>query len=134
MAEDTMRQLKLEFARGEHAAELAEWLKRTKGNLFDQDILSYPSLRALRSYGPDGSVAYLPMQTVLMLESLAVKEGIEPMQAAQAFRDLVKGAMLTASGDRIKEIYFVCEDENVLKVAEGHGFERLPWAVTRIKL
>ena len=128
-----MRQLKIKLAGPEDAASLIEWLNTTKKNLFDPTILQYPTLRTLCSY--DGQpIAYLPTQRALFLESLAVNPVASLMDRAQAFRDLVKGSQLLAASDGIRELYMLCEDEAVLKVAESHGFERLPYPSVRLKL
>ncbi len=128
-----MRQLKVKFAGLEDSEKLIEWLNATKGNLFDAAILKYPTLQTLCSYDGE-AIAYLPTQRALFLESLAVNPTASLMDRAQAFRDLVKNSQLVASSYGIKEIYMVCEDETVLKIAEGHGFERIPWPVARMKL
>lgn len=128
-----MRQLKVKLAGVDDVNALVEWLNSTKGNLFDPAILKYPTLRTLCSY--DGQpIAYLPTQRALFLESLAVNPQASLMDKGQAFRDLVKASELLASSDGIRELYMVCEDEDVLKVATGHGFERLPWPIARMKL
>jgi hypothetical protein len=129
-----VKQLKLTLAGPEHAKEIAEWLRSTKGNLYDEEIFKSSSLAVLRSFNGDGAVAYLPAQNVLVLESLAVKPGALPIETGQAFRDLVKGMEIIASQRQIREIYMPCADENVLRIAESHGFERLPWPITRLKL
>lgn len=128
-----MRQLKIKLAGPDDAASLVEWLNGTKGNLFDPDILKYPTLRTLCSY--DGQpIAYLPTQRALFLESLAVNPAASLLEKGQAFRDLVKGSMLLAASDGIREIYMLCEDEDVLKVAVNHGFENVPYPLVRMKL
>lgn len=128
-----MKQLQIGYMRPEQQKEFVEWVNNTPENLFDRDILVYPTLSVLCSY--NGSpVAYLPTQQALFLESLAVKQGASPMDTAQAFRDLVKGAELHASNKGIREMYFLCKDENVLKIAEHHGFERVPYPLVRMKL
>lgn len=129
-----MKQLKMRIARAEDAKEIGEWLSKTPGNLFDPEILDYPTFRAISAYNGDGNVAHLPSQQTLMLESLAVNPKMPIMEAAQAFRDLVKGQELLASSFGIREIYFLCQDENVLRIAEGHGFERIAFPVVRMKL
>jgi len=126
-------QLKVRYIGPADTAKFIEWINNTPANLYDKDVLQYPTLQVLVSYGTD-EVAFLPMQQVLMLESLAVKQGASPMETAQAFRDLVKGAELHASGKGIKELWFTCRDEGVLKVAEGHGFERMEFPIVRMKL
>lgn len=129
-----MKQLKLTIAGPEHVKEIAEWLASTKGNLYDDEIFKSSSLAVLRSYSEEGTVAYLPAQNVLVLESLAVKPGALPIETGQAFRDLVKGMEVVASQRQIREIYLPCADERVLSVAEGHGFTRLPYPIARMKL
>lgn len=124
---------KIKLAGPEDSATLIEWLNSTKGNLFDPAILKYPTLRTLCSYNGQ-PIAYMPTQRALFLESLAVSPDSSLMERAKSFRDLVKGAELLASSDNIREMYMVCEDENVLKVAEGHGFERIPWPILRMRL
>ena len=129
-----MRQLKLRFAGPEDAKEVADWLLATPDNLFDDALLKYPTLRVISAYNGDGNVAHLPAQQVLMLESLAVRPGTPPLDAAQAFRDLVKGMELLASQLGIKELFFICKDPNVLSVAQHHGFERIEFPVVRLRL
>jgi hypothetical protein len=128
------QQLKIRMTRAEDVEEVAEWLLRTKNNLFDPGILEYPTMRSITAYDDHGNVAHLPSQQALFLESLAVKPGASPLEAAPAFRDLVKGQQLLASSFGIREVYFVCKDEDVVKVAEGHGFERIVFPVVRLKL
>lgn len=129
-----MRQLKVRIARPEDSKEIGEWLVGTPQNLFDPEILAYPTFRAISAYNGDGNIAHLPCQQALLLESLAVKPGASGMDSAQAFRDLVKAMELLASSFGIRELYFVCKDQDVVRVAEGHGFERLEFPVVRLKL
>ncbi len=129
-----MKQLKLRIARPEDADEMGDWLLKTPNNLFDPAILNYPTFRAISSYGGEGNIAHLPSQQAMVLESLAVKPGTPPIAAAQAFRDLVKAMELLASSFGIREMYFICKDENVVRIAEGHGFERITFPVVRMKL
>ena len=128
-----MKQLKVRIAGPGDAKQLGDWLCATKGNLFDQAILGYPTLRVLASYAEE-VVAYLPTQKALFMESLAVNPQASLLDKGQAFRDLVKGSELLASSDGIRELYMLCEDENVIRVAEGHGFERIPYPLLRMKL
>lgn len=122
-----MEQLKLKFV---PPAEALEWLERVPD--FDKGIMDYPTLRMLCSYNGE-PVGYLPIQKAVVLESLAVKTG-DDLLAAQAMRDLVKGAELSASSDGIREIYFVGTSQSVIDIAKKNGFEELPWPVLRLKL
>lgn len=127
-------QLKLKYAEPEQADEIGRWLLATKGNMFDPAILTYPSLRVLCSYNGSGPCAYLPMQTALMLESVALKPGLDSQLAAQAFRDLVKGATFVGSQLKINELYFLSTHDELKRMAENHGFEEIEWAAMRMKL
>lgn len=126
-------QLKIGYLRDEDQRTFIEWVNSTPGNLWDQDVLKYPTLQVICAYN-GRPVAFLPMQQAMMLESLAVSEKAPLLDKAQAFRDLVKAAELTASAKGIRELYFICRDDNVLKIAEGHGFERIVFPLVRMKL
>ena len=127
-------QTKLRYATPEDAPQITEWLNSTQGNLYDPDVLTYPTLRVLCAYNGNGPSVYLPAQTALVLESLAVKPGTPPIESARAFRDLVKGMELLASSLGVKELYFMCSDKNVISLAESHGFTRMENTCLRMKL
>lgn len=121
------------MAKPEDSAQIVEWLNLNKGNLFDPDVLSYPTLRVLCAYNKE-PVSYLPTQRALVLESVAVNPKAGDLDRAQALRDLVKGSELLASSDGIREIFLFGKDTAVLDIAEARGFELLPWPVLRMKL
>jgi len=129
-----VRQLKVRYITPDDSKKFIEWINNTPANLYDAEVLKYPTLKVVCSYGENGPVAFLPFQRVLMLESLAVNQEAAVIETAQAFRDLVKAAELDASGTQCKEMYFICKDENVLRVAQGHGFERIEFPVVRMRL
>lgn len=130
-----MKELKVRFYNDSDIETFVSWFNSTPNNLHDPAITAYPTLRILCAYDDEnGPASYLPTQKVVMLESLAVRPGLRPLEAAAAFRDLVKAAEITASAEGIKELYFPCSDEDVIKVAERHGFEVLPWKVLRMRL
>jgi|SRR5215472_1135537 len=131
-----MHQLKMRVGTADDARQIVEWLNGNVGNLYDPDILTYPTLRVLCSYDRRDvdPVAYLPTQQALMLESLAINPKAKDLTLAQAARDLVKGAQLLASTSGIREIYCLSTDPQILKIAENHGFERVPYPVVRLKL
>ena len=128
-----MNELKLRVALPKDTKTIVEWLNADPKNLFDPNILEYPTLRVLCAYN-GAPVAFLPTQKALFLESMAINPKASDLERAQALRDLVKGAELLASSDGIKEIYLFGEDERVLQIAEKRGFERLPWPLLRMKL
>lgn len=114
--------------------QVVDWINANPRNLFDPDILNYPTLRVICAYDKE-PVAYLPTQQALFLESVAMNPNpaLNPYRA-QALRDLTKGAQLLASTNGIKEIYMFGADEAVINIAQDHGFERIPWPLLRLKL
>ncbi len=129
-----MKQLKLRFARPEESTQVMEWIKTHPENDFDPDIIGYPTLQVFCAYSDDGVEAYIPTHNVKVLESTALKPGIEISTAAQALRDFTKAAELMASGQNIRELYFLCRDEALIAMAENHGYELMPFKILRMKL
>lgn len=126
-----MNELKLKFVPANE--EFKAWLGSTRNNDLDPAILEYPTLRILCAYDGEPE-AYLPTQLVVMLESLALKPGIDAHQYLEAIRTLVKGVTLNASSLGVKEIYFIASDPDVLKTALKHGFEQVKQPVLRMRL
>ena len=127
-----MNQLKLAFV--PVSDEIARgWLDRVPE--FDSGILAYPTTRLLCAYNSH-PVGFLPVHKAAILETLALNPEASNEDKAQAMRDLVKAATLTASSDGIKEIYFLGTDKHVIDIATkpGVGFEELPWKIYRMKL
>ena len=127
-----MEQLKLKLSTPEEAKEINAWLQQNPS--FDSRILAYPTYRIITSYGEKGNIAHLPSQQVLVLESAATRPEASDAEKAQALRDLVKASQLLASSFGLKEIYFLGSDENVVRLAQERGFEKLPWPVMRMCL
>lgn len=129
-----MRQLKLRFSRPEDRPKILEWLKANPDNGFDPDILGYPTLQVLCAYSDEGPVAFLPIQTAIVLESTARMPGITDVDSAQALRDCTKAAELLASAQHIREIYFLAKEPKLIEMAKNHGYEEMPWTPMRMKL
>ena len=129
-----MKQQKIRFAEKADAEQILEWMRQNHENNFDSEILSYPTLRVLCAYDSDGPVNYLPFQKVLFLESAAHRPGATTGQKAQSFRDFTKAAELLASGEGIREIYFLDGGGGLGEMATHHGYELLPFKVYRMKL
>lgn len=129
-----MKQLKLRFGRPEEAAQVMEWIQAHPENDFDPDIANYPTLQVFCAYSDDGPEAYLPTHNVKVLESTALKPGLEISVAAQALRDFTKAAELMASSQNIRELYFLCRDEALTAMATNHGYEVMNFKVLRMKL
>ncbi len=129
-----VKQLKLRFARPEESGQVVEWIRGNPENDFDPDILNYPTLQVFCAYSDEGVEAYIPSHNVKVLESTALKPGIEIGVAAQALRDFTKAAELMASTQNIRELYFLCRDDALIAMAKNHGYEEMPFKVLRMKL
>lgn len=125
-----MEQLRLSFVPVDDPLA-REWLEKVPE--FDPGVLYYPTTRMLCSYRSQ-PVGFLPIQKVVMLETLGMDPSADLLTAAQAMRDLVKGTTLTASSDQIKEIYFLGTDKHVIEIAQKCGFEVLKWPILRMRL
>ena len=113
---------------------MVEWLRANPDNDFDPDILTYPTLQAFCAYTDEEPVAYIPTQNVKVLESTALKPGLSVQDAAQALRDFTKAAELVASSQNIRELYFLCRDQELINMATQHGYDLLPFRCLRMKL
>lgn len=102
-------------------------------NLFDPAVMDYPTTRTVVAHNGE-PLMYMPYQQVLMMESLAPKPGISPIEEGLALREITKSVALLASQAGIREAYFLCKDERVVKFASAHGFEVLPWTTMRMRL
>lgn len=129
-----MRQLKIRFGTPEDAEKVNDWIRQNPVNAYDPDIWKAPSIRVLCTYDDSGPVSYLPFQKVFMLESFAPNPTADKSDKAQSLRDFTKACELIASGEGIKEIYFLDGAEGVGEMAEGNGYELMPYKVYRMKL
>lgn len=122
------------IAEEKDAEQLVTWLLNTPQNMFDPDIASYPSLRTLAVDQDDKTVVYAPFHPVFAVESLAHKPDITPKENAIALRKVQDALEELARVYGIREIYWMCRDENLVKFAERHGYEVLKCAVLRKKV
>lgn len=129
-----MKDHKLRFLDGRDSADtVTEWLRSTPNNDLDPEMLKYPTIRILCAYDGEPD-AYLPSHIGVILESLALRPGIDAHQYVEAIRTLVKGATLCAADIKAREIYFLATDPGVMKIALEHGFEKIECPVLRMKL
>lgn len=120
-----MKQYKLGIATDK--ARIDASLSANPLNEYNSEILDYPTLRVLKAYQGQEE-HYLPVQQVMMLESLSAD--IPP----QALRDLVKGAQLLAASHGIRELYFLDGAGGLGGFAENRGFELLNYRTFRMVL
>lgn len=120
--------------------KLVEWEAKGQNNYFDPDVLSYPATTALVAHS-DHIILYLPVQKVIMLESLAInpevgKDGkplVTDHEVSVALKEAVINLAFEGQVNGVGEIYFMGTNEQTNKFAAKHGFEQLPWVPYRIK-
>lgn len=110
-----------------------QWSHDTKDNLFDPDVVLYPSTFVLAAFDEDGVIAYAPVQQPLMLEALAIRPGASATQVAVALKELTQAVVTATYTKQSGEIYFLCKDDSTIGFALRNGYEELPWRVLRIK-
>ena len=119
----------------EDAALCAEWLKEAEDiNLVDRKVYEYPTCQSVVVERGGEPQLFNSFHAVLVMEALAPKPGISPMQEALALNELFEKVKDVARAAGIKEIVFGCKDEKLGKFIEGRGFEKLSFPVFRYKL
>lgn len=123
-----MQHVIVRLGRNNDIEQFKAWLALSRdGHLFDADVLAHDStflLSAMRTV--DGSLAHIPVQQPLMLESLAVKPGLGSELIAASLTRLTEYAIGEAYRRDVGEIYFLSRDADTLKFAERHHFRPLP--------
>jgi hypothetical protein len=111
------------------------WLKaNAERNAFDPEVLDYPSTSILAAHNNGTVYAYMPIQSVVMLESIGPNPEESPIHIAEGVMNCVRGAALTAYSAGCREIYFLANDEVTAEGAKKMGFEQCPFKVFRKKL
>ena len=125
----------IRHAKPEDAALCAEWLKESEHiNLVDRGVYTYPTCQTVVVERDDEPQLFNSFHAVLVMEALAPKPGITPLQEARALNELFDKIKDVARQAGIKEIVFGCKDEKLQKFIEGRGFEKLSFPVFRFKL
>jgi hypothetical protein len=121
-----MHNVNARFAEVTDIPKLAEWLYlNRKKNKFDPEVFQYDSSRIM-AMELDGSPAmYQPYQLVIMLEGLAPKPGLTPLETALLLREGLHAVARVAKVSHIDEVYFLSGDEETITFAEAHGFTEL---------
>lgn len=122
-------------AQSEDAATYAEWLKEAEDiNLVDRKVYEYPTCQTLVVENNGQPQLMNSFHAVLVIEALAPRPGITPLQEARALNELFEKIKQVARDAGIREIMFGCRDERLGKFIEGRGFERLSFPCFRFKL
>jgi len=118
------------------AQNYSEWLTAASGiNLVDPAVYKYPTCVTAVVEDKEGQPALMnSSHLVLVMEALAPRPGLTPLQEARALKELFEAVKEIARKSGVREILFGCKDERVHKFIEGRGFEKLNFPVFRFKV
>ncbi len=94
-------------------------------NMFDPNVIGYPRTVMLRAKSEDENQLFIPLQSVLMYDSIAPKPGISPRQEALALARIGQVVDQAGRDTGIRETYFFCKDDRVADLCAKHGFEEI---------
>lgn len=103
-------------------------------NLYDPNVLLYPSTGILKSFNSDKSLVFMPVHKVHMLESLGINPQATAMEVASGLKSLVLTVAYESRNIGIGELMFLCRDEQTAAFARAHGFEKVEIPLYRLKL
>jgi hypothetical protein len=110
----------------DEAKTFAEWVWKMRHlNMFDMNVIGYPRTAMLKASDEEKALLYMPIQSVLMFDSIAPRPGLTPRQEALCLariRDLVDDV---AKSSRHRETYFFCKDDRVADISIKHGYEEI---------
>lgn len=123
-----MKDIWVRYARNEDIKQIWEWSERIKDlNLADPELINYPTLAIMCAHREGKAILYAPSQQALVLEGLAPSPDASELDIAQALKAIIQAYVIHANKHGIREIYFLCKDERVVKIATRHGFSVMPW-------
>jgi hypothetical protein len=94
-------------------------------NKLDPKILEYPTLRVY-SAANDSAIAFLPIHSGVILESLALNPEASPEDKLEAVCGIVNQVMLDAIQQGIREMFYISSDERTDESAVRQlGFEEV---------
>ena len=110
----------------EDAKRFSEWVWAMRGlNMFDPSVISYPRTVMLRASNEADPLLFVPLQSVLMFDSIAPKPGLSPRQEALCLRRIDQKVESLAKDSQHREVYFICRDDRVADLCARHGYEEI---------
>lgn len=110
------------------------YMVSTEDNLFDPEVMTYPSTALLVAHKEGEPLVFLPVQQAIVLESIGKKPGITDFEMAVSLKEIISAVVMSASATGKGELYFLCKEPSTQAFAEKNGFEKLPWPIYRLKL
>ncbi len=130
-----MKNITVRPAKPEDAQMYFDWLKAASEiNLVDPAAYSYPTCNTVVIEKDGDPVLMNSFHLTLMMEALAPKPGLPPMDEARALKTLFDSVKKVAEASGVKEIWFGCSDERVIRFATRHGIEQVKFPMLRMKL
>lgn len=129
-----MRNIFVRPALPKDASSFTDWITNTPLNLFDKDVMDYPSTITLCAAKEEGQIVYVPVQFPAVMESLAINPNADKLSVASAIAKIFDTVVTQCFVQGRGEIYFICKEESTIKFAESRGFEEIKHKVFRIKL
>lgn len=110
----------------DEAKLFTDWVwQARKINMFDPEVLKAPRAAMVRAVNEQGPLLFVPLQPVLMLESLAPKPGLTPRQEAMSLWRVGEAVEGAAKLCGFQEVVFMTRDDRVADICAEHGFEEL---------
>lgn len=111
----------------EDVTNFRQWVWNSRHiNLFDPVVMSAPRTVMCRAsevtQRGDEPLVYIPLQPVLMYDSIAAKPGLTPRQEALALARIGGQVDKAAKATGFQETYFICRDDRVSNLCKAHGF------------
>lgn len=130
----TTRRVWVRNAREVEKPVFEHWAYNTKDNLFDPEVMTYPTTETYVAHAEGTPIVFMPVQTTLTLESLAINPEAEKSHVAVSLKALLSNIATMAGKAGLGEVYFLCHEPSTIEFAEKNGLERIPWPVFRLKL
>ena len=92
---------------------------------FDMDTLGYPRSCMTRAKQGDEMVMMIPIQPVLMFESMVRKPGLTDRQAAMAMFKIGEAVERAMVDTLHREAYFLTNDEREAETCSRHGWTKV---------
>jgi len=99
-------------------------MRNSEKNHFDHRVLTYPSTRVIRA-GEDKALAYMPVHTGAILESLGWAEDATAEQKLTAAMEMLRQVGAEAHSLGYREMFFISSDERTDESAMKLGFEKV---------
>lgn len=129
-----MRHIFVRPARAADSEQFINWSRNTNQNLFDPEVVKYPTTSVRVAYNGNGPLVYAPIQQPLFLEALAINPENSVIDTALALKVITQDAVSQCYARGSGELYFVCAEPSTEAFAQKHGYEKVPWPLYRMRL